>query len=127
LPHPDSITYGVPAEQIARLTGVHVTTARRYKRGEPVPEPVARLLSIMLLGDIGALDASWRGWRVIRGELYGPDLANGFRPGDVLSLPFVRLQLKNYQSEERAARRAGAEAELETDLSGAADRAAKAR
>jgi len=40
------------------------------------------------------------------GELYSADLANGFRPADILSLPFVRAQVRHYQREQRFPRQA---------------------
>jgi hypothetical protein len=109
LPHPTAITYGVNAEQLANLTGVHITTARRWKRGEqPLPPPVAKLLSIVPTGELGGVDAAWRGWCLRGGELYAPDLAADFKPGDVLAIPFVRAQLREHQREQRFPRQADA-------------------
>ena len=97
------LLHGVPAEELARLTGVHVTTARRWKRGAPLEPPVARLLSLLLTGDLGAISPAWRGWRLVDGKLYGPDLVDGFTPGDVLSIPYLRSQVAAYQSRLRFA------------------------
>lgn len=97
------LLHGIPAEELARLTGAHVTTARRWKRGAPLEPPVARLLRILLTGDLGAISPAWRGWRLVDGKLYGPDLMDGFTPGDVLSIPFTRAQVEAYRSRLRFA------------------------
>lgn len=93
---------GTSAETLAELTGVHVTTARRWKRGEPVPCAAARLLAILLTGDLGLISRAWRGWRIGQAELVGPDGITA-TPGEVLAIPFVRAQVSAYQARQRFA------------------------
>jgi hypothetical protein len=93
---------GYGAEQLAALTGVHVSTARRWKRGEPVPAAAARLLAILLTGDLGLISRAWRGWALRAGTLAGPDGMTA-TPPEVLAIPFVRAQVQAYQARARFA------------------------
>jgi hypothetical protein len=54
-------------------------------------------------GDLGVIDPKWAGWSVRNGMLCGPDTYT-FRPGEVLAIPFVREQLKNYSAKATAAK-----------------------
>lgn len=89
------------AEEWAALAGVHITTARRWKRAG-MPEPVRRLLHIMVNGDLSAISRAWRGWALRAGALVGPDGITA-TPGEVLAIPFVRAQVQSYQARARFA------------------------
>lgn len=95
-------TYGIPATTLAELAGVNVATARRWKRRAVVPEPVQRLLRILVLGDLGTVSSAWRGWRLAGDTLHGPDCANA-RPAEIFALPFMRAQISAYQARQRFA------------------------
>lgn len=83
---------GYSAAQLAELTGEHVTSARRWKR-QGAPPAIAKLLAILLDGDLGTIDPDWKGWHLVRGRLHGHDGLN-FAPAEVLALPFHRAHIK---------------------------------
>lgn len=93
----DNPLYGITIKEIARICHVDLTTARRWKRGARCPPKSALLL---ILGDIGAFDPEWRGWRARGGNLISPE-GWEITVGDVLALPLMRQQLAVYQSELR--------------------------
>jgi hypothetical protein len=93
----DPDLYGIPAETIARLCKVCITTARRWKKGRRRMPETARMI---LAGDLGAFDHAWRGWAFRDGKLISPD---GWEasPGDVMSISLMRAQISAYQAKER--------------------------
>lgn len=93
----DPALYGIPAETIASLCKVCVTTARRWKRGTRRMPETARMI---LAGDLGAFDPAWQGWAFRDGKLISPD---GWEasPGDVMSISLMRAQFSAYQAKER--------------------------
>lgn len=93
-------SYGIPAEEIARVCGVDVRTARRWKRGET---RMPKTSAMILRGDLGCFDPAWQGWKLRDGKLISPE---GWEtlPGDVLSLPLLRAQVAAYQAKERQTR-----------------------
>lgn len=93
----DDILYRWSINDIARLCKVDLTTARRWKRGAICPPETALMI---LAGDLGVFDPTWRGW-TIRGEtIYSPE---GWEAtmGDVRSLPLLRQINASYRSENR--------------------------
>lgn len=66
-----SIFYGYPPELVAQWCGVTLATARRWKKGAPVPRPALRLFT--LYRDMRVLDAAWAGWKVHKGKIIDPD------------------------------------------------------
>lgn len=89
--------YGIPINEIARLCHVSIKTATRWKTGTTCPPKSAVLL---ILGDLGCLDAQWSGWRVHQGSLYSPE-GWEITVNDVLATPLMRQQLEGYKSELR--------------------------
>lgn len=81
---------GIPAARIARLLGVHLDTARRYKRSGRMPRAIARYLELRLAGELGFVDTAWRGFRLVAGQLVTPEGAT-LRPGEIRAVP-IRLQ-----------------------------------
>jgi len=95
---PKDILFGRPINEIARICGVDITTARRWKRGAQRPPDWALCL---LTGDLSFFDPKWRGWRLIRGDLVSPE--NWIITlGDVLAQRLVAAQIAAYQTENRA-------------------------
>lgn len=94
----DSDLLRLPAEEIADAAGVDISTARRWKRANRLPEPVARLLAITKLGRLDAI--GWRGWRMVRGELVSPE-GWTYQPGEVLALTLLRQRVSVLQAEHR--------------------------
>jgi transcriptional regulator with XRE-family HTH domain len=99
------LLYGKSAEQLASVLGVSLATAQRWKRNRKLPRMARRAIRALMEGDLGIIDPAWRGWSVRNGLLCGPDTYT-FRPGEVLAIPFVREQLKNYSAKATAAKNA---------------------
>jgi hypothetical protein len=58
----------------ATLLGVSLRTVRYWDAGRSrVPWSAVRLLRIIRLGDLGALDDTWAGWSINRNGLWSPD------------------------------------------------------
>jgi hypothetical protein len=95
---PPPALYGLHIKDIARICGVSLKTAGRWKAGQTVPPKTALAV---LTGDLGYLDPAWRGWTVHGGQLISPEnwIAT---PGDVLSIQLTQAQLSTYRSENRA-------------------------
>jgi len=92
--------YGVAAEQVASLTGVHLSTARRWKRTGKHPRWLAPFLAMALEGQLGPIAAAWRGW-IVRGQhLVSPE-GWQFTFGEIRSIPFLHAQVRTYQRRER--------------------------
>lgn len=103
---------------LARLAGVSLRTARRWRATGHIPRP-ARVLIAVKLGwlELGVLSPAWSGWYLRRGELVSPD-GWTFSAGELLALPFRYQQLRHAERElalerdelararERAGRRA---------------------
>ena len=81
---------GLSWEDLAAFLGRSDRTLRRW-RVEGLP-PWARTLLELRAGYLDSL--GWSGWRIIRGELYAPDLAQGFRPGDLYAAHWDRQRLR---------------------------------
>lgn len=87
--------YGIPADVIASICQVELSTARRWKRGESrIPYSAAALL----LGDLGAFSKVWQGWRVQRDTLISPDGWQISRQ-DALTVPLMQAQLNAARAE----------------------------
>jgi transcriptional regulator with XRE-family HTH domain len=65
--------YGRPAEWLARVAGVDLSTARRWKRAGQVPPRYRLLLELAAGADLGAINPAWRGWRFDADELVNPE------------------------------------------------------
>lgn len=97
------LCYAHSAEQLAELTGAHVTTARRWKKGAPLPEPVRRLLRFVIERELSVLAPEWSGWRIdARGNLVSPE-AWTFTPGQVLSIPLLYGSISAHRGRANAA------------------------
>ena len=97
--------HGIPAETIAELCRVHITTARRWKRGEEPPYTALKLIELLTTGNLGVIDLRWQGWRLHHGSLISPD-GMDFSPGDIHAMTFLRQLIASYQSAQRLPRQA---------------------
>ena len=71
------------AEELVRLTGAHISTARRWRQHGTMPPVISRALSLVQNAGLGALHAEWQGWRVTEeGTLVSPE-GWDFTPGDL--------------------------------------------
>ena len=89
--------YGIPAETIALLCKVSITTARRWKKGRRRMPETARMI---LAADLGCFDPAFRGCSIRSGKLISPE---GWEAsaGDILTIPLMRAQISAYQAKER--------------------------
>ncbi len=92
--------YGITAERIAEWIGCHVTTARRYKRGEEPSKAALELIRLRSTGDLGVVDPEWTGWRLIKGELVSPE-GMQFTTGEVRAGPYWRRLAQSYQQRSK--------------------------
>jgi hypothetical protein len=99
-----SALYGVSAERISEWCGCHLTTARRWRRGEEPPKSALILIELMNTGDLGLLDPAWSGWRLRGDKLFAPTDDQGFTTGDIMSIPWIRQMVRHLQSESRLPR-----------------------
>jgi len=91
---------GIGAERIAELTGVHVSTARRWKRTGKRPRWVAPFLAMAIGGELAPIAHPWRGWILRGGCLISPE-GWSFQPGEIRSLPLLHAQVRTYQQQAR--------------------------
>lgn len=69
-------------------------TLRRWRHSGP-PRWVRELLRLRA----GYLDArGWKGWRLVDGEIYAPDLAHGFRQSDLYRAHWDRQRVRALES-----------------------------
>jgi hypothetical protein len=96
------LLYGVPVALLVYLTGAHRTTCQRWKRAARVARWLERLVLVYLQGELGEIDRTWSGWRLIAGELVSPE-GWRFTPGDVRVLPFLQAQIRTLRADRRVA------------------------
>ena len=95
--------FGISDLALAQAAGVHLDTARRWKRRGRVPAPLAPFIRMKLEGDLAALDRDWCGWKLHAGDLWSPE-GYAFAPGDLRALPYLRAlhqELLNRSREQR--------------------------
>lgn len=107
----DSVTYGIQAEEIARICKVGIRTARRWKSGESEMPKTAEML---LAGDLGMLDPAWRGWTIRKGQLTSPE---GWQatPGHVRAIKMMDRTLGVYRRENQSLKSAVSHLESQWD------------
>ncbi len=79
--------YGLSPRIIADLTGVSLKTARRWKHAGQAPAIASQLIKIKAHADLGALERSWTGFRLITGTLWTPENYQ-LTPGDLRAIPY---------------------------------------
>jgi len=92
---------GLSDDDVISKIGTHRMTWWRYRSGQQKP-PLA------VCGYLSALAGifHWPGWRkfninVLNGKLFRSDLRDGFTPGDVASIFFMRQELHYWRSRAR--------------------------
>ena len=58
-------------EELARLTGVHITSLRRWRRRGSLPKPICKLLEFVAQNRLDHW--GWKGWFFQDGKLTSPD------------------------------------------------------
>lgn len=102
---------GLSIKDIARICGVDLSTARRWKRGATyLPDAARKLLS----RDLGHMDPAWAGWVLRRGVLISPEGLEA-TPGDVMAIQFTQAQLSAWRIEAHQLRKQVAELEGQMD------------
>jgi hypothetical protein len=92
----ESPLYGVPVEEIARACGVHLDTARRWKRKGSAPLAAIRLIRALWEHDLGGVSRDWDGWKIVKGMLYSPE-GEKFTPGDVKAARYYRDMVRELE------------------------------
>jgi transcriptional regulator with XRE-family HTH domain len=113
---PPAALYGINIKEIARICGVSLKTAQRWKAGQSVPPKTALM---MLERDLGCFHSEWAGWKISqRGELCSPEnwIAT---PGHVRSLQMMQATLGTYRRENASLK--AAVRHLEAQASGFVD------
>lgn len=85
---------------LAALGGVHLSTARRWKRSGKCPRSVVLLVRVCHCGELDPIHSSWRGWRVVRDQLVSPE-GWQFTPGAVRSIPLLQRHLAEARRAQR--------------------------
>lgn len=98
----ESPLYGVPVAVIAERCQVHPDTARRWKRTGNAPAGALALIRVLHEQDLGAVDATWTGWRLRRGELVSPG-GDRLTPGAVLAGRYHAQRCAELERELRTA------------------------
>jgi hypothetical protein len=88
--------YGLSALLLAQITGVHLDTAKRWKRAGRIPEPHRTIVRLRTQGDLGDITGSWRGFRLAQHELWTPE-GTRVSPGEIRAIPYRREELKELQ------------------------------
>lgn len=89
--------YGYSAELLARLAGVSLRTAQRWKHAGKTPHRYSDKLSLILEGDLGRLWPGWRGFRLLNGMLITPE-GESLTPGDLRAVPIRKAQVRELQA-----------------------------
>lgn len=92
--------HGIPAAHLARVAGVHLTTAKRWKRSRRMRRWLLLLVETCLRGELEPISRPWAGWRIHGKHLVSPE-GWKFTPGQVRSIPFMHAQVAAYQAERR--------------------------
>ena len=90
--------HGLTAEELAQITGTHVTTARRWLRRRTAPPAVLMALSFLRFGDLGAVSPEWAGWSLRGGELWSPE-NQPYTPGMVRAGPLHEHSARAYRAQ----------------------------
>jgi hypothetical protein len=85
--------YGLSPALIAKLTGVSLKTAQRWKRQGFAPALGAKILELTIGRDLGSIAPPWAGFRLGDGLLWTPENAS-LTPGELRSVPYRREQLR---------------------------------
>jgi hypothetical protein len=94
--------YGIPAERIAAVACVHISTARRWRRTGKAPRWARKLLAIALEGELGQFAQSWDGWNLRGKHLVSPE-GWTFSFGEIRSIPLLHSQIATLKARERVA------------------------
>jgi hypothetical protein len=90
------LLHGLSASTISDLCHVSLPTARRWKRRRQVPASHARLLELLIFGQLGALCSAWSGWRMREGKLITPE-GWSVSPGEVRAIPYRLAQVSELE------------------------------
>lgn len=90
----DFDTYSFSAQLLADITGVHLETAKRWKRAGKAPAHHAPFLSLRIDGNLGLISQPWEDWRLTRdGKLWTPEDVE-VTPGAIRAIPYQSALIK---------------------------------
>ncbi|HWK75383.1 MAG TPA: hypothetical protein VNQ81_13985 [Povalibacter sp.] len=89
----ESELYGLSALLLADITGVHIETAKRWKRAGQLPAAHRAIVQLKTVGDLGMLNPHWRGYRLYADRIWTPEGA-WVSPGDIRAIPYTRELVK---------------------------------
>lgn len=89
-------TYGLSVELLKQLTGVHINTARRWKRRGQIPRHFEKLVKLAVTGDLGALHPNWNGFRLVKDQIWTPE-DQPVRSGELRAIPLQRELIRELQ------------------------------
>jgi len=92
------LLYGVGAQELADLAGVHLSTARRWKRTGKYPRRLKTLLAVLIDGDLGPISRAWRGWSIRGDRIVSPE-GWSFTFGEIRTIPFLHGQVALYKAQ----------------------------
>jgi hypothetical protein len=84
------------AEHLAKVLGIGVRTARRFKACGEMPFALVVMWAVLAEGDLGIADPAFQGWRLRHGQLFSPE-GTAFRPGEIASIPLRMQQVSSMQ------------------------------
>jgi hypothetical protein len=90
-------------DELAHLTGAHITSARRWKRLLQLPRWLQLLIDTVHRGRLDAINPAWRGWMINPhdGQLVTPE-GTSVTQGQIRALPFLYAQLHALRAQQRA-------------------------
>lgn len=100
MPCPDMkiSTYSLPAAWLAHVTGVHLETAKRWKRAGAIPKHYAHLVALRTEGNLGVIAGDWDGWRLRDQQLWTPDDVV-VTPGEIRAIPYQKELLRELKKQ----------------------------
>ena len=87
--------------ELCKLTGSHITSVRRWRRGRKMPVHISKLLEFVALYRLDQL--GWKGWRLKDGVLISPN-GDTFLPGEIQGIELRKQQLAFLETEARVFR-----------------------
>jgi Phage protein len=85
-------------EELAKLTGAHITSVRRWRRRGSLPKPISKLLEFVAQNRLDHW--GWKGWVFQDGKLTSPD-GLAVTSGEVQAIQLHQQQLAHYQAQDR--------------------------
>lgn len=89
--------YGLSVPLLAHAAGVSLATAHRWKRQHRIPDPAARLVALLVHGELSVIGPAWRGFRLDAERIWTP-YGFGVIPTEISSIPWRFAQIRALES-----------------------------